>query len=508
MITLPRLFLPLLIHGAVLLLAASGSAAAGLTGPAKVTFNEQVAPILFEHCANCHRPGEIGPFALLSYGEAKKRVRQIVEVTARGQMPPWHADGASPAMANDRRLSAGQIATLARWLEEGALEGDPAKKPAPPPLPASFRITEPDLELTMPEAYEVKASGKDVYRNFVLPLKFAEDKWIQAIELRPGAPKVVHHILVFIDPTGEALKRDEAEAGVGYNGFNANGLKFIVAWAPGGGALMLPSDLAWKFPKGANLVLQTHIHPSGKPEQEATTVRLKFAKGAPLKNYATINVPPNFGVLKDIYIPAGNSNFVMRDSFVLPVEGEAFAVGGHAHELGRTLEMTATLPDGTKQLMLKISDWDFVWQEQYQYRERIRLPKGTKLETVVSWDNSAANPRNPSSPPRDTVWGEQTTNEMGSVIIAFIPANQDEFPILRAALEDHVADQVIDLGLAPLVKRRFPRALREGMQSIKQVGLPTFDANQDGKLEGEERVVVRGMIKSTGLAKGILDASP
>jgi hypothetical protein len=245
------------------------------------------------------------------------------------------------------------------------------------------------------------------------------------------------------------LKRDAADPGVGYNGFNASGLKFIVAWAPGGGTLTLPPDLAWKFPKGANLVLQTHLHPSGKVEQEATTVRLRFAKKPPEKNYTTINIPPNFGTLKDIYIPAGQSNFVMRDSFVLPVDGEAFAVGGHAHEIGRSLQMTATFPDGSQRVLLRISDWDFAWQEQYEYRERIRLPKGTKLETVVTWDNSAANPRNPHTPPRDISWGEQTTNEMGSVVLAFIPAKQDDFPVLRAALEDHVADQVIDLGLAP-----------------------------------------------------------
>jgi mono/diheme cytochrome c family protein len=475
--------------------------------PAKVTFNEHVAPILYQNCATCHRPNEIGPFPLTSYEDAKKRVRQIVEVTGSRQMPPWHADAASPAMSNDRRLTAAQIATLARWQEQGAPEGDPAKKPAPPKLPANFRITEPDWEFTMPEPYEVKAAGRDVYRNFVLPLNFTNDTWVKAIELRPGAPNVVHHILVFIDPTGEALKRDEADPGVGYNGFNANGLKFIVAWAPGGGTLTLPSDLAWNFPKGANLVLQTHIHPSGKPEKEATTVRLKFAKEAPEKSYTTINIPPNFGVLKDIYIPAGESNFVMRDSFVLPVDGEAFAVGGHAHEIGRSLQMTATLPDGTQKLLLKISDWDFAWQEQYKYRDRIKLPKGTKLETVVSWDNSAANPRNPHSPPRDMTWGEQTTNEMGSVVIAFIPAKNDDIALVRAALEDHVADQVIDLGMAPEVKRKFPRALRDGLKRIKD-GALLLDANQDGKLEGDERIVVRGMIKSTGLARGILDASP
>ncbi len=475
--------------------------------PAKVSYNEHVAPILSQNCAGCHRPDEIGPFPLLTYADAKKRARQIADVVTSRQMPPWHADAASPAMVNDRRLSAEQIAVLTNWFEQGAPEGDPNKKPALPELASDFRIANPDAELTMPEPYEVKASGRDVYRNFVFPLNFEEDKWVKAIELRPGAPKVVHHILVFVDPTGEALKRDAADPGVGYNGFDARGLKFIVAWAPGGGVMTLPPDLAWRFPKGASLVLQTHIHPSGKVEKEATTVRLKFAKEPPAKSYATINLPPNFGTLKDIYIPAGETNYVMRDTFELPVDGEAFAVGGHAHEIGRSLEMTATLPNGTKKTLLKISDWDFAWQEQYLYKERIALPKGTKLETVVTWDNSASNPRNPHRPPVDITWGEQTTNEMGSVVLAFIPKNTNDLARLRVALEDHVADQVIDLGMAPEVKRRFPRALRDGMKRIKE-GAAMIDGNQNGKLDGDERVIVRNMINATGLAKAILDASP
>lgn len=506
-IALPSYVRHAALTGCVLVATAFLSAAPVDGLPARVNFNEHVAPILFKNCAGCHRPGEVGPFPLLTYADAKKRVRQILDVTESRHMPPWHADPASPPMANERRLTDVEIATLFRWAEQEGPEGPRAKKPKTPPLPDDFRITQPDLELTMPEAYEVKASGRDIYRNFVLPLNLTNDTWVSGIELRPGAPRVVHHILVFIDPTGEALKRDAADPGVGYNGFNASGLKFIVAWAPGGGTLTLPPDLAWKFPKGANLVLQTHLHPSGKVEQEATTVRLRFAKKPPEKNYTTINIPPNFGTLKDIYIPAGQSNFVMRDSFVLPVDGEAFAVGGHAHEIGRSLQMTATFPDGSQRVLLKISDWDFAWQEQYEYRERIRLPKGTKLETVVTWDNSAANPRNPHSPPRDISWGEQTTNEMGSVVLAFIPAKQDDLPVLRAALEDHVADQVIDLGLAPEVKRRFPRALRDGMKRIKE-GALLFDADQNGRLENEERTVMRGMIKATGLARGILDASP
>ena len=487
---------------ALLLLAAACTASEPVIE--NVTFTEHIAPILFAKCAMCHRSGEIAPFPLLTYADAKKRSKQLAEITTERTMPPWHADRDNPAFHNDRSLDEKQIALLAAWHRGGAVEGDPAKLPPAPKFAEGWAMGVPDLEVKMPVAYEIAADGRDEYRNFVLPLNFEEDKWISAIELRPSANGVIHHVLIFLDTDGSAAKRAARESKPGYGGFVSLGQTYVAGWAPGAGPLVLPPDLAWRFPKGANLVLQTHISPNGKPAQEATSIGLRFAKEPPPHTYTTVQIPPQFGILNGIQIPPGEKNYTIRDSFVLPIDCDAFAIAAHAHHLGKRMTMTATLPDGTQRNLLRVTDWDFAWQEQYLYRERIPLPKGTRLETKVVWDNSADNPRNPAKPPVPIHWGVASADEMGSITVGVVPKKNEDIEVLRNALTEHIADVMID---AAQLKRELPEGLGKRLEPVGLL-LKGYDLNGDGQLDNEERAPIRGLIQLSGFPRLMLNASP
>jgi mono/diheme cytochrome c family protein len=426
--------------------------------PGDLTFGKDIALIIFNNCASCHRPNAVAPFSLLSYQDVKKRAKQIAYVTEKRIMPPWKADQGDYEFKDARRLTGEQIGMIRRWVEAGAPEGDPKDAPSPPAFSDGWRLGKPDLIVKMSEAYSVPADGPDIYRNFALPLDLAEDKWVKAIEFRPGARSVVHHSLFFYDATGSGRKQDEADPLPGYSGgmgglprgiINLGSLRRVASgqaapvgglggWAVGAQARLLPEGLAWYLPKDADLILSTHFHPSGKPEKEISTIGLYFADKAPTKKFTGIQLPPLFGVFKGIDIPAGAKEFTIEDSFTLPVDVKAFGASAHAHYLAKQMKLTARLPGGQTKTLLWISDWDFGWQDQYQFKEFVSLPKGTRLDVKITYDNSADNPRNPSSPPKRVRWGEGSNDEMGGMGLAVVAADEAEMPQLQQAYRQHV----------------------------------------------------------------------
>ncbi len=410
--------------------------------PAPVTFAEQVAPIIFARCVSCHRPGEAAPFALQSYDDVAKRGRLIAAVTRAGYMPPWKAEPASYRYKDERRLTREEIDLIGRWVAEGMPKGDLDRLPPVPTYPSGWRLGQPDLVLEMPKGYHVPADGPDIYRSFVIPLQLADQKWIRAIELRPSARTVVHHVLFFADASGQARRADAADGEAGFSGVRRGGLgaAALGGWAVGQQPHFYPDGIAIALPARSDLVLQYHFHPTGKPEEERSVVGLYFADRAPDRRLSAIQLPVLFGYFAGIDIPAGARNFTVDDSFVLPVDVEAVAIGAHAHYLGRTMTMTATLPDGTEKTLLSITDWDFAWQDRYVFDGFVPLPRGTRLRTHVSWDNSADNPRNPSNPPVRVRWGEQSFDEMGSVTVQVVPRQPSDFDALRRAYRRHVID--------------------------------------------------------------------
>jgi len=466
--------------------------------PSNVTFNEHIAPILFQNCAGCHRPGEAAPFSLLSYQDAKKRGRLIAEVTQSRFMPPWHAGHGYVEFSNARRISDEQIALLGAWLQQGLKEGDPAKLPAPPQFTEGWQLGKPDLIVKMSEPYEVSAEGRDIYWNFVLPLNLPEDKWVRAIEFRPQARSVVHHALYFLDTTGEGRKYDERDPKPGYNGMNRSNRQFesLGGWALGGESIPLPPELAWRFPTNSDLVLQTHFHPNGKIERETSAVGIYFASKPPTRKFTTLQLPPLFGRMSGLDIPPGATNYAITDSFTTPIDLEAISVSPHAHYLGKTFLLTATLPDGKQRTLLKIDDWDFNWQEDCAYKDRIRLPKGTRLDAVITYDNSEGNRNNPSRPPKRVKWGPMTTDEMAAMTLTVIPARDEELAELKKAKRDHAVDLFID---------RAQDDKRASSRERVQMMMATFDKNMNGRLDRDERPALRAYLESTGAVRGITD---
>jgi mono/diheme cytochrome c family protein len=420
--------------------------ALGAAAFAAPTFSEHIAPIVFDNCASCHRPGEAAPFALLSYQDVKKRGPLIAAVTESRYMPPWHAAPGYGDFIGEHRLTAAQIATIKQWVEAGMPEGDPARLPAVPRFPEGWQLGKPDIVLTMTEPFDVPASGPDIYRNFTIPMNIPDNKWVKAVEYRPSARKVVHHALFFLDTTGNSRRHDGEGGQPGYNG-GLDGTRFaksgrLGGWAVGGNPHFLPEGLALPLYRGADFVLQVHFHLSGKPETERSTIGIYLAGKAPERMITAVQLPPVFGVGAGIDIPRGEKAFQIADSFTLPIDVEAVQIGGHAHYLAKDMQATATLPDGTKQWLLWIKDWDFNWQDQYQCRNPVPLPKGTRIDVRITYDNSADNPHNPSHPPKRVQWGEQSFDEMGSVTLTVVPARQAEFRILTAALGEKRAEAI------------------------------------------------------------------
>lgn len=439
-----------------------------------LTFTKDIAPIVFNNCASCHRPGEVAPFSLLSYQDVKKRASQIAHVTESRFMPPWKADKGDYPLKSERRLTNEQIGLIKQWAAEGAVEGSAKDLPPMPKFTEGWQLGKPDLIVKMSDAFEVPADGPDIYRNFAIPLNLGEDKWIKAIEFRPGARSIVHHSLFFYDSTGEGRKQDAADPQPGYAGgmgglgraaFAGGNFRLGIGnqtapvgslggWAVGAQGRRLPDDLAWLLPKGADLILSTHFHPSGKVEKELSTVGIYFADKAPTKKFTGIQLPPLFGVFKGIDIPAGVKEYVIEDSFTLPIDVKAFGLGAHAHYLAKQMRLTATLPTGETKNLLWISDWDFAWQDQYQFKEPVSLPKGTVLKSRITYDNSAENPRNPSSPPKRVQWGEGSFDEMGSISLMVTAASEEELPKLQQIYRGHIRTALMSpAGLAGV--RRF-----------------------------------------------------
>ena len=396
----------------------------------QVTYTKDVAPIVNRSCVNCHRPGQVAPFALQTFAQARKHAADIVRVTDDRQMPPWHASTTEGGPFKDARvLPAADIATLAAWAEAGCPEGNPADAPPAGAYPSDWPLGPPDLVLKPSAAYALDADGRDELRVFVIPSGLTEGRWISALDFKPGNPKVVHHILAAFDTLGRARKLDEADPKPGYATFGGFGLVpngGLSGWAPGKAPRHLPDGVGRYLPAGADVLIQVHYHKSGKAEEDATAMGLYFAR-KPIDKLVRggMVVPPRgrFAFRPDLKIPAGDANYEVRGTLTVAEDSHLLAVVPHMHWLGKDFLLTATRPDGSKATLIKVDRWDFNWQDTYEFESMIPLPAGTKVDMLAHFDNSAGNPANPSNPPKDARWGEQTTDEM---CIGFLQTTLDD----------------------------------------------------------------------------------
>ncbi|HWN93624.1 MAG TPA: tetratricopeptide repeat protein [Methylomirabilota bacterium] len=412
------------------------------TGP--VTFHRDVAPIIHAHCSSCHHPGQAAPFDLLTYDDVKKRARNIREVVERRIMPPWLPDPADGPFVGHRSLSTEQISVIQRWAEQGAPEGSTADAPTVPRWNDNWQLGKPDLVIRMAEPFALAADGPDVYRNFVIPIPTAVRRFVKGLELQPGNPRIVHHAFMRIDATRESQRRDEQEPGPGFGGLHTPTTAQtpqgqFLSWQPGKLHTFAPRGLAWTLETNCDLVLQTHLRPSGKPESIQSSIGFYFTDEAPT------NTPFKLGLQTyAIDIPAGAIDQTIRDTYTLAADVQVLSVLPHAHYLGKELEAFATLPDGKQQRLLHISNWDFNWQGDYQFQKPVFLPRGTTLSMVWRYDNSTNNARNPHHPPQRVRYGLQSSDEMAELWLQVLPirandlealARYDQPRVFRAALD-------------------------------------------------------------------------
>lgn len=399
------------------------------------SYSGTVAALLDRHCVVCHRPDQSAPFRLDDYEGARSHAQQIARVTSQRTMPPW-LPAPGLGFSGERRLTEEEIATLERWAAAGAPEGDPAVRPPPPRFESGWHHGPPDLVVEPREAFVVPADGEDVFRNLVIELPLAQARHVAAVELRPGNPRVVHHAVLFVDPFRQTRVRDAADPEPGFGGMDIGEAKspdgHFVGWTPGRVPLPRDEERAWTLPAGADLLIQLHLVPTGKPEPVKPQVGLYFGANPPTKLPYLLRIGS-----KSMDIPAGEAAYAVADSFRLPIDVTLLSIYPHAHFLGKSMAGEARLPDGTVRRLLEIPDWDFAWQDEYRYAEPIELPAGSELSMRYVFDNSAGNPRNPSQPPVRVTFGARSRDEMADLWLQVLPRDPAQRPQLDHEFQKH-----------------------------------------------------------------------
>jgi tetratricopeptide (TPR) repeat protein len=399
---------------------------------------------MFRSCATCHRPSEAGPFSLLTYSEAKKHARQIAEVTRSRAMPPWLPEPQELKFADELRLTESEIKLIERWVEQGAVEGDRADLPAQPKFVEGWRLGKPDLILNATKPLTLPPQGTDTYWNFIFPVPIKQTRWVKAVEIRPGDKRYVHHANILVD-RAEALRKRETEPGAGFGGMEIriesqvfDPDSHLLFWKPGTVPYVEPEGMALRLEPGTDLVLNTHLQPSGKPEVIQPSIGLYFTPQPATK------VPMLLQLENDLKldIPAGQKDFLVTDEFTLPIDVDLMAIYPHAHYLGNDLQAFAVLPDGTKKTLIHIPHWNLNWQAVYRYERPVRLPKGTTVSLRYVYDNSSDNPLNPNHPPARVVGGNRSSDEMCHLWLQVLPVNFDPAQgdprmVLQEALARH-----------------------------------------------------------------------
>jgi len=399
--------------------------------PGVPTYSHDVAAILRAKCEGCHRPGEVAPFSLQDYRQASAWASDIKKYTQNRAMPPWKPAAGYGELRDETRinLTDAERQTIAKWADANAPLGDPAKIPPPRKFPAGWALGQPDLIIQPEKEFHLAPDGDDVYRHFVVKTNFPEDRYLSAVEVRPGNRAIVHHVIAYVDSNPDAngkyasekLEEKSNDGQPGYTSFGGPGFVptgIMAGWAPGNDPQMLPDGIGILVPKGARLSLEVHYHKDGKPETDLTRLGVHFCRSTVNKRIAGV-FALNFG----FKIPPGAERHEVTGVSTIAEDSHILVVTPHMHLLGKEMKVWAELPDGTQKPLVWIKDWDFNWQNSYFLKEPLAVPKGTKIRLVAYYDNSDKNPRNPlKDKPRTVGWGEQTTDEM---CVAFISATHD-----------------------------------------------------------------------------------
>jgi Tfp pilus assembly protein PilF len=445
----------------------SAKSGTGAEPVSRITFNRDLAPIVFHTCAQCHRPGEAGPFSLLTYEDVKSHARQIVSVTQRRFMPPWLPAPSDFAFTDQLRLTDQQIAAFREWYETGEAEGDARDLPPHPKFTEGWQLGQPDLILKAAKPHVLAATagasaldggfadsnGKrpDEYWNFVFRSPVAQTRWVKAVEIRPGNKRLVHHANLLVDRS-ESVRRQETEPGEGFTGmelqiesetFDPDG--HFLFWKPGTIAKAEPRTMALRIDPGNDLVLNTHLQPSGKLEQIQPSVGLYFTDQPPTEFPVLLQLQCD----KQLDIPAGNKNFEVHDEFTLPVDVELLAIYPHAHYLGKDLLAVARMRNGDEKTLIHIPHWDLNWQAVYRYASPVHLERGTTIVMRYVYDNSSDNSANPNDPPIRVVAGNRASDEMAHLWLQVLakgglPEGDARMQLQEALARHHIENDGAD----------------------------------------------------------------
>ncbi len=416
--------------------AAMSAALAGCADVGPPTWSADAAPIVYENCAPCHRPGGPAPFTLLSYDDAVERAQRIRRAVSQGRMPPWLPSAHTVAFEADRRLAPDEVETLIAWIDQGTARGDAGAEPPAPTWASGWALGEPGLVLTMDAAYPLPGDGPDHFRNFVLPIPVDGPRFVRAVELRPGKPEVVHHATMQVDPTASSRIADAADPLPGYDQMFSRAMAqppggFFLGWTPGRTATPFPEGMAWRVEPGTDFVVQLHLRPTGEPADVDFEVGFYFADEPPTRMPVIVRLGG-----QSMDIPPGEARYLVEDSIRLPVAVQAMGAFPHAHYLGRSMRVVAEPPGGPEVVLMDIPRWDFNWQDEYRYASPVALPAGTMLRLTYSFDNSADNELNPFDPPRRVVYGPASSDEMAEFWLQVVTADETDLRELAGALTD------------------------------------------------------------------------
>jgi len=412
-----------------------------ITGP---TFNKEVVRIFQQNCQTCHHPGDIAPFSLMTYADAQPHAFEIKAMTSARIMPPWKPVASCGVFNAPRTLSSADIATIGEWVKNGAPEGNASDLPTPLDFSSGWVLGQPDFVAGNAKPF-TPPGDRDEYHCYSMPTNLTSDKYVSAIDVHPGDRTTVHHVIAFIDTTGESAKLD---TGNGYQCFGGPGFAItnlassaLGGWAPGTRPDMLPDNVGFLLPANSRIVLQVHYHPHDpNPKPDQTEIGLYFHKKQPAQVMLVLPL------INDTFtIPPGDSNYKVGAAFTNTLfNAHIWFVAPHMHLLGKRMSVDATLPNGGGNMcLINISDWDFNWQGMYRYQQPVAVPVGTKLSLSAFYDNSPDNPKNPNTPPRAVSWGEATTDEM---CIAFLGVTLD-------GVNPTASTTVSDLGFKRVVEK-------------------------------------------------------
>ncbi|AGA24679.1 redoxin domain-containing protein [Singulisphaera acidiphila] len=418
------------------------------------TYHRDVAPILQHSCQPCHQPGQSGPFSLTTYTQAAKRAGDLAAVTEQRLMPPWKpVPGIGPPLKHDRTLLASEIKTLQTWAAAGAPEGQPETDEPPPasiPTP-EWSLGPPDLVVAMDQPFRVPASGDDLYRCFVMPTALPQDRFLTAIEVKPGNPRVVHHTFGYVDTRGLGRQRDADDPMPGYpcfSGFTGDQIFGLLGgWTPGNDAHPFGAGIGLELPRNADVVMQVHYHPSGKAESDCTRLGLYLSKTPVRQALEWVSACPDVGKFR---LPADDPTIQVVANLNVPIPVALHAMTPHMHWLGRRFRATVLLPGGRIQPLIAIDDWDFNRQDTYYLREPLSIPAGSIIQIEGLYDNSSRNPHNPNQPPQDVLWGEATTDDM---LILFLALTQDGQDLTRPGARNTFMEEFFQ-GKPPAVQSK------------------------------------------------------